>query len=77
MVIGEMWAPQLADDSRKLRLFPTGLFQDQMLFFRPPLAQHFVDGYVVKGKHVYYYDVPVKVWGTDHVFMPQRPRRPA
>ena len=65
MMIGEMWAPQSAGAG--LGYFQLVYSKTKCCFSGPPLAQHFVDGNVVPGKLVYYYDVPVKVWGTLHV----------
>jgi hypothetical protein len=75
MAIGEMWAPHSADDSARLDYFQLVYSKTKCCFSGPPLAQHFVDCYVVKGaKHVYYYDVPVKVWGTQHVVIRKDPQ---
>jgi hypothetical protein len=74
MAIGEMWAPHSADESARLDYFQLVYSKTKCCFNGPPLAQHFVDGFVVKGKHVYYYDVPVKVWGTDHVVIRKDPQ---
>ena len=69
MAMGEMWAQQYAGDSARLDYFQLVYSKTKCCFNGPPLAQHFVDGNVVKGKHVYYYPVPVKVWGTIHTFI--------
>jgi hypothetical protein len=67
LMIGEMWAPHNAGDDR-LSYFQLVYSKTKCCFSGPPLAQHFVDGNVLAGKHVYYYDyTPVKVWGTLHV----------
>ena len=54
MAVGEMWAPNYAGDSERLSYFQLVYSKTKCCFSGPPLAQHFVDGYVVKGKHVYY-----------------------
>ena len=74
LAIGEMWAPHSADDSEKLDYFQLVYSKTKCCFSGPPLAQHFVDAYVNKGKHVYYYDVPVKVWGTEHTVIRKDPQ---
>jgi len=74
MAIGEMWAPHSADDSAKLDYFQLVYSKTKCCFSGPPLAQHFVDGYVNKGRKCYYYDVPVKVWGTEHVVLRKDPQ---
>jgi hypothetical protein len=68
MMVGEMWQPLSAGDDR-LRFFTLVYSKTKCCFNGPPLAQHFVDSTVVKGAHVYYYNEPVKVWGTVHVFI--------
>jgi hypothetical protein len=73
LMVGEMWAPNSADDSGRLNYFQLVYSKTKCCFNGPPLAQHFVDGNVVEGKHVYYYDVPVKVNGTLHVFVHKDP----
>jgi hypothetical protein len=73
LMVGEMWAPNSADDSGRLNYFQLVYSKTKCCFNGPPLAQHFVDGNVVEGKHVYYYDVPVKVQGTLHVFVHKDP----
>jgi hypothetical protein len=73
LMIGEMWAPNYAGDSARLNYFQLVYSKTKCCFSGPPLAQHFVDGYVVKGARVYYYDVPVKVWGTQHVYVRKDP----
>src|SRR5580658_8747736 len=73
LMLGEMWAPNSADDSGHLSYFQLVYSKTKCCFNGPPLAQHFVDGNVVQGKHVYYYDVPVKVHGTLHVFVRKDP----
>ena len=74
MAIGEMWQPHSAGNSARLDYFQLVYSKTKCCFSGPPLAQHFVDGSVVKGAHVYYYDVPVKVWGTNHVFIRKDPQ---
>jgi hypothetical protein len=74
MAIGEMWAPHAAADSARLDYFQLVYSKTKCCFSGPPLAQHFVDGNVVKGSHVYYYDVPVKVWGTEHTWIRKDPQ---
>ena len=74
MAIGEMWAPQSAAGSARLGYFQLVYSKTKCCFSGPPLAQHFVDGNVVKGAHVYYYDVPVKVWGTEHTWIRKDPQ---
>jgi hypothetical protein len=66
LMIGEMWAPSSSGDG-KLGYFQLVYSKTKCCFSGPPLAQHFVDGNVVKGKTCYYYDVPVKVYGTVHI----------
>ncbi|HEX4055579.1 MAG TPA: hypothetical protein VHX86_15045 [Tepidisphaeraceae bacterium] len=73
LAVGEMWAPNYAGDSERLSYFQLVYSKTKCCFSGPPLAQHFVDGYVVKGAHVYYYDVPVKVMGTIHVYVRKDP----
>lgn len=73
LAVGEMWAPNYAGDSARLNYFQLVYSKTKCCFSGPPLAQHFVDGYVVTGKHVYYYDVPVKVLGTLHVYVRKDP----
>jgi hypothetical protein len=70
---GEMWAPNYAGDTAKVNYFQLVYSKTKCCFSGPPLAQHFVDGNVVTGKHAYYYDVPVKVLGTLHVFVRKDP----
>jgi hypothetical protein len=72
MMIGEMWNPMGAGDD-SLRYFVLVYSNTKCCFNGPPLAQHFVDGNVLKGAKVYYYDVPVKVWGTVHVSLRKDP----
>jgi hypothetical protein len=74
MAIGEMWAPHSASSSGRLDYFQLVYSKTKCCFSGPPLAQHFVDGNVAKGAHVYYYDVPVKVWGTNHVYIRKDPQ---
>jgi len=74
MAIGEMWAPHSAADSARLDYFQLVYSKTKCCFNGPPLAQHFVDGNVVRGKRCYYYDVPVKVWGTIHTFIRKDPQ---
>jgi hypothetical protein len=74
LAIGEMWAPNYAGNSSRLSYFQLVYSKTKCCFSGPPLAQHFVDGYVDKGAHVYYYDVPVKVWGTIHVYVRKDPQ---
>jgi hypothetical protein len=66
MMVGEMWNPRGAGDDR-LGYFQLVYSKTKCCFNGPPLAQHFVDGNVVRGSNIYYYDTPVKVWGTVHV----------
>jgi hypothetical protein len=73
LMIGEMWAPNYAGDSARLNYFQLVYSKTKCCFSGPPLAQHFVDGYVVKGARVYYYDVPVQVWGTEHTYVRKDP----
>jgi hypothetical protein len=73
LMMGEMWAPNYAGDSARLNYFQLVYSKTKCCFSGPPLAQHFVDGNVVKGSHVYYYDVPVKVLGTEHIFVRKDP----
>jgi hypothetical protein len=73
MAIGEMWAPRSAD-GRRLDYFQLVYSKTKCCFSGPPLAQHFVDGNVAKGAHVYMWDVPVKVWGTNHVYIRKDPQ---
>jgi len=68
LLIGEMWAPHEAGDGT-LSYFVLVYSKTKCCFNGPPLAQHFVDGNVVQGASVYYYETPVKVWGTLHVFV--------
>ena len=72
MAVGEMWAPRSAGDG-KLGYFVLVYSRTKCCFNGPPLAQHFVDGNVVPGKHVYYYESPVRVWGRLHVFIDKDP----
>jgi hypothetical protein len=74
MAIGEMWAPQYAGNSARLDYFQLVYSKTKCCFSGPPLAQHFVDGNVVKGSHIYYWDVPVKVWGTEHTWIRKDPQ---
>jgi hypothetical protein len=73
LMVGEMWAPNYAGDSARLNYFQLVYSKTKCCFSGPPLAQHFVDGNVTKGSHVYYYDVPVKVLGTVHIFVRKDP----
>lgn len=73
VMVGEMWAPHSADESDHLSYFQLVYSKTKCCFSGPPLAQHFVDGYVVKGKHVYYWEVPVTVLGTLHVYIRKDP----
>ncbi|HEY1922397.1 MAG TPA: hypothetical protein VGG44_06500 [Tepidisphaeraceae bacterium] len=73
VMVGEMWAPNYAGDSARLNYFQLVYSKTKCCFSGPPLAQHFVDGNVVKGSHVYYYDVPVRVLGTEHVYVRKDP----
>jgi hypothetical protein len=68
MMVGEMWNPHNAGDD-SLSYFVLVYSKTKCCFNGPPLAQHFVDGNVMKGAKVYYYETPVKVWGTVHVFI--------
>jgi hypothetical protein len=68
LMTGEMWAPQSASDG-SLGYFQLVYSKTKCCFSGPPLAQHFVDGNVVKGVQAFYYDIPVKVWGKLHVYM--------
>ena len=52
LMIGEMWAPNYAGDSARLNYFQLVYSKTKCCFSGPPLAQHFVDGYVVKGARV-------------------------
>jgi hypothetical protein len=72
-MVGEMWAPNYAGDSARLSYFQLVYSKTKCCFSGPPLAQHFVDGYVVNGTRAYYYDVPVKVLGTLHVYVRKDP----
>ena len=74
MAIGEMSAQQSAGDSERMVYFQLVYSKTKCCFSGPPLAQHFVDCIVNKGKHVYYYDVPVKVWGTEHTILRRDPQ---
>jgi hypothetical protein len=73
LMIGEMWDPHSAGNDSRLAYFQLVYSKTKCCFSGPPLAQHFVDGYVVQGKHVYYYDVPVQVLGTLHVYIRKDP----
>jgi hypothetical protein len=66
MMTGEMWAPQEAGEGR-LSYFVLVYSKTKCCFNGPPLAQHFVDGNIVPGAVVYYYDTPVHVWGRMHI----------
>jgi len=68
LMVGEMWNPRSAGDE-SLSYFVLVYSKTKCCFNGPPLAQHFVDGNVVKGSKIYYYETPVKVWGTVHVFI--------
>ena len=68
LLIGEMWAPVDAGDGT-LAYFVLVYSKTKCCFNGPPLAQHFVDGNVMQGASVYYYETPVKVWGTLHVYV--------
>jgi hypothetical protein len=68
MMIGEMWNPISAGED-KLAYFVLVYSKTKCCFNGPPLAQHFVDGNVVNGATVYYFDTPVKAWGTMHVYI--------
>jgi hypothetical protein len=68
MMVGEMWSPVSAGED-KLSYFVLVYSKTKCCFNGPPLAQHFVDGNVVPGATVYYYDTPVQAWGTMHVFV--------
>jgi hypothetical protein len=68
-----MWAPNYAGNSERLNYFQLVYSKTKCCFSGPPLAQHFVDGYVMKGVHAYYYDIPVKVMGTLHVYVRKDP----
>jgi hypothetical protein len=66
-MFGEMWAPKDAGDG-SLSYFQLVYSKTKCCFNGPPLAQHFVDGNVVPGTNVYYYDSGmVSVWGTLHI----------
>jgi hypothetical protein len=67
-LVGEMWNPVGAGDD-KLSYFVLVYSKTKCCFNGPPLAQHFVDGNVVDGSIVYYYDTPVKALGTLHVYV--------
>ena len=73
LMLGEMWAPNYAGDSAKLSYFQLVYSKTKCCFSGPPLAQHFVDGYVAKGTRAYYYEEPVKVLGTLHVYVRKDP----
>ena len=66
MMTGEMWAPQNATDGN-LGYFQLVYSRSKCCFNGPPLAQHFVDGNVIPGTTVGYWDSPVRVWGTIHI----------
>ncbi len=66
MMVGEMWQPHSAGGDT-LSYFQLVYSKTKCCFSGPPLAQHFVDGNVVNGSSVYYFDVPVKVRGKLHV----------
>ncbi len=66
LMIGEMWAPKSAGDG-KLGYFQLVYSKTKCCFSGPPLAQHFVDGNVVSGHTCYYWEEPVKVYGTVHI----------
>ncbi|MGA3067084.1 MAG: hypothetical protein ABSF29_09580 [Tepidisphaeraceae bacterium] len=68
LMIGEMWAPQEAGEG-KLSYFVLVYSKTKCCFNGPPLAQHFVDGNVAPGAEVYYYETPVNVWGTVHIYV--------
>lgn len=68
LLVGEMWNPSSAGDD-KLDYFVLVYSKTKCCFNGPPLAQHFVDGNVVQEAKVYYYDTPVKAWGTLHVYV--------
>ncbi len=67
LMVGEMWNPTVAGD-QNLSYFQLVYSKTKCCFNGPPLAQHFVDGYV-KVPGVFYYDVPVKVRGKLHVYI--------
>jgi hypothetical protein len=69
MMQGEMWAPTYAGDEQ-ISYFQLVYSKTKCCFSGPPLAQHFVDGFVTDKAKVYMYDnVPVKVWGKLHVYI--------
>jgi hypothetical protein len=74
MAVGEMWAQRSAAGSDRLGYFQLVYSKTKCCFSGPPLAQHFVDCDVKPGAHVYNYDVPVKVWGTEHTRIRKDPQ---
>jgi hypothetical protein len=67
LLVGEMWDPHGAGDD-SLSYFQLVYSKTKCCFNGPPLAQHFVDSFVNKGKTAYYYGWGmVDVWGTLHV----------
>jgi len=66
LAVGEMWAPRSASNSDRLDYFQLVYSKTKCCFSGPPLAQHFVDCDVLPIAKAYYYDVPVRVWGTEH-----------
>lgn len=74
LAVGEMWAPRSASNSDRLDYFQLVYSKTKCCFSGPPLAQHFVDCDVVPTAKVYYYDVPVRVWGTEHTRIRKDPQ---
>jgi hypothetical protein len=74
LAVGEMWAPRSASNSDRLDYFQLVYSKTKCCFNGPPLAQHFVDCDVLPSAHVYYYDVPVRVWGTEHTRIRRDPQ---
>jgi len=72
LMTGEMWAPRSASDGR-LGYFVLVYSRTKCCFNGPPLAQHFIDGNVVRNADVGYTDEPVRVWGKLHVFIRKDP----
>jgi len=66
LMTGEMWAPREAGNGQ-LSYFQLVYSRTKCCFNGPPLAQHFVDGNVVKGGHAGYWDGVVQVFGTVHI----------
>jgi len=66
LMTGEMWHATYAGND-EIRYFQLVYSIQKCCFNGPRLAQHFVDGKVVKGAHAKYYDGVVEVFGTVHV----------